>query len=197
MRTAFVAEQQGVTLTVITCTGSFLRHTNQSPVGILRMSGRDTFTDDGTAGVLTQMNHLRTRVRLLMIVGHGYGVELCRRVVTGKDAARILPRNGTSRLHLRPRELGVRALAVAALGDEVVHTSTSFGITRIPILNCGVFHLRTVMNNDFHDGGVQLVLITHRCGATFQVGYIAVIIRHDKRAFKLPRVGCVDTEVSG
>ena len=42
---------------------------------------------------------------------------------------------------------------------------------------------------------MQLVLVAHRCGAAFEVRYVAVVIGNDERALELSCVGCVDAEV--
>ena len=50
------------------------------------MSGRDTFADNGTTGILTQMNHLRTRIRLLVIIRHRHTVEFSRGIISSQNA---------------------------------------------------------------------------------------------------------------
>ena len=58
-------------------TGAFRTggHLYQSPIAILAMTGRDTLGYDRTFRILTQMDHLRTRIGLLVIIGHGNRVN--------------------------------------------------------------------------------------------------------------------------
>ena len=65
-------------------TGAFRTggHLYQSPIAILAMTGRDTLGYDRTFRILTQMDHLRTRIGLLVIIGHGNRVKLTYRVIT-------------------------------------------------------------------------------------------------------------------
>ena len=74
-------------------TGAFRTggHLYQSPIAILAMTGRDTLGYDRTFRILTQMDHLRTRIGLLVIIGHGNRVKLTYRVITRQDTARIFP----------------------------------------------------------------------------------------------------------
>ena len=44
---------------------------------------------------------------------------------------------------------------------------------------------------------MQLVLVTHGSGATFQIGDVGIVIGHDECALKLPRLGRIDAEISG
>ena len=45
------------------------------------MTCGDTLRDDGTLGVLTDMDHLGTRIGLLVVVRYRHTVELSHRVV--------------------------------------------------------------------------------------------------------------------
>ena len=42
---------------------------------------------------------------------------------------------------------------------------------------------------------MQLVLISHRRGATLQIADVGIIIRHNQRAFKLTGAGSIDSEI--
>ena len=141
------------------------------------------------------MYHLGTRIGLLVVVGHGYGVELALRVIPREDARGVFPCDGRPCLHLCPRQLAVGTTAVTALGDEVVHTATALGIAGVPVLHGAVLHLGTLHHYNLHDGGMQLVLITHRSRAALEVRHIAVVIGHDERTLKLARIGHIDAEV--
>ena len=141
------------------------------------------------------MNHLGTRVGLLVVVGYSYAIELGHGVVARQYARRVFPRDGTTRLHLRPRQFAVHTLADATLGDEVVYASLALSVTRIPVLHGTVLHFGPVVHHDFYNGGMQLVLITHRCGTAFQVGNVGIVIGYNQSPFKLSRTLCIDTEV--
>ena len=55
------------------------------------------------------MNHLRTGVRLLLIVRDSNRVELTNRIVSLEYTTRVLPCDRRSGLNLRPRNLGIIA----------------------------------------------------------------------------------------
>ena len=99
------------------------------------MTRTDTFRDDGRLCILAHMNHLGTRVGLLIIVGNGYRIEFCLRIVAPKNTRRILPSNGAARFYLCPRQLRAVTAQVTALRYEVKDTSSASLITRIPVLN--------------------------------------------------------------
>ena len=93
MRTTFITQQQRIALTIVTRIVRLLSYTHQTTVRVLTMSGRDTFADNGTTGILTQMNHLRTRIRLLVIIRHRHTVEFSRGIISSQNAGRVFPRN--------------------------------------------------------------------------------------------------------
>ena len=161
------------------------------------MSGRNTFADNRTAGILTQMNHLRARIRLLVVIRHCHTIEFSRRVISRQNTGRVFPRNSRTCLHLCPGEFTVRTFAVTTFRNEVIDTAFAFGITRIPVLYGTVLHFRTLMYHNFHDSGMQLVLIAHRSRTTFQIGNIRIIIRHNQRPLKLACITRIDTEIRG
>lgn len=78
---AGVAKQQRVALRVVSCPVGVFGDVHQSAVAVLAVSGGDAFRNDGAVGVFAQMYHFGSRVGLLVVVGNGHGVELCRRVV--------------------------------------------------------------------------------------------------------------------
>ncbi len=53
--------------------------------------------------------------------------------------------------HLRSGDLGSVTPANTALGDKVVDAATSFGITRIPVLDRAVLDLRIFKPDQFND----------------------------------------------
>ena len=96
-----------------------------------------------------------------------------------------------------PRQLAVGSTQLAAFGDEVIHTTASFGIARIPVLDRGVLDLGVLVDDDFHNGGVKLVLVAHRSGASFEIGDVAPVVADDEGAFELPRVARINAEIGG
>ena len=172
MRTALITQQQRVALTIVTRIIRLLSYTHQATVRVLTMSGRNTFADNRTASILTQMNHLRARIRLLVVIRHRHTIEFSRRVISRQNTGRVFPRNSRTCLHLCPGEFTVRTFAVTTFRNEVIDTAFAFGITRIPVLYGTVLHFRTLMYHNFHDSGMQLVLIAHRSRTTFQIGNI-------------------------
>ena len=75
---ATVAEEQGVALAVVAGIVGVDTHLDESAVGVLAMSGRDTFRNNTRARVTADVDHLGARVRLLEIIGDGHRVELGR-----------------------------------------------------------------------------------------------------------------------
>ena len=87
------------------------------------MTGRNTFRHDRTFRILTQVDHLRSGICLLVIVGYSNRIELSDRIIAGQDATRVFPGNGRTGFHLCPRNLAAFAFAQAALGHEVIDTA--------------------------------------------------------------------------
>ena len=75
VRAAGRTEQEAVALAVVARALGPGRNLHQSAVAILAMPGGDAFRYNRTACIPSQMNHLRARIRLLVIVRHGDGVE--------------------------------------------------------------------------------------------------------------------------
>ena len=196
MGTALGTQQQRVARRVVAGVVGIRRGTHQSAVAVLRMAGGDAFRDDGGTGVLAHVDHLRAGVGLLIVVGDGDAVELGLRVVTTQDAGGVFPRDGRARLHLRPRQLGVDAAQVAALGDEVQHAALAVLVAGIPVLHGRVFHLGTVHDDNLDDGGMQLVLVAHGSRTAFEVADVGVVVGHDEGTLKLTGVAGVDAEVA-
>ena len=88
MRSTIAAQQQRVAGTVIACIVGIGCGTNQTTIGVLAMTSRNTLRDDGTLGVLTHVNHLGTCIGLLIVVGNSYTIELSYRVVATQDTSR-------------------------------------------------------------------------------------------------------------
>ena len=143
------------------------------------------------------MDHLCTRVRLLIIVRHGDRIKFARRVIAHQNATRIFPGNGRAGFNLCPRNLGIYAQTLAALRNEVVNAATALFIAGVPVLYRRITDLGVVQGNQLHDSRVQLVVVAHGRRATFQVTDVAALVRDDQRAFELTRVACVDSKISG
>src|SRR5580658_10424366 len=126
VRAALVADQQRVALRVVTRAGCTLLDFHQAAIGVLPVARRDALRDDRALRVLADVDHLRSGIGLLIIVGQRHGVELTHRVVALQNAAGILPGNRRTGLNLRPRDLRIHALAGAALGYEVVDSAFAF-----------------------------------------------------------------------
>src|SRR5271163_4061987 len=120
MGAASVADQKRIAIGEITCAGGAAVRGDKTAISIVGMPGGDALTDDAARRVLAEMQHLGAGIDLLVAVGDGDRVELAARIVAAQDAARIFPGDGRTRLHLRPRDLGLLAAAIAALGDEIV-----------------------------------------------------------------------------
>ena len=196
VRPAPVADKQRVALRVVARPLGLGRYLDQSPVAVLADAGRNTLADDPAARIAAQMNHLRPRIGLLMVIRHGYRIELPDRAVARENTARILPRQRRSGLDLRPRQPRVLAPADSPLGDEVVDSPVAVLIARIPVLNGRVFHLGILHHDDLDDGGMQLVLVAHRSRAPLHVADIGAFVGNDQRTLELARPGRIDPEIS-
>ena len=86
-----VAEQKRVALTVVPGILGFGPDTDQASVRLLPLTRRDSLGNDGASGVLPDMDHLGTGVRLLPIVRQGNRIEFTDRFVALQNAARIFP----------------------------------------------------------------------------------------------------------
>src|SRR3972149_1679033 len=92
-----------------------------------------------------------------------------RYLLSPTPAPRVLPRDCGARLDLRPRELRVLPHRTAALRDEVVDAALPVLVARIPILDRAVLQLCIVERDEFDDGRVKLILVTHRGCASFKI----------------------------
>ena len=84
-----------------------------------------------------------------------------------------------------------------AFGDEVVDAALAVDVAGIPVLHGGVLDLCIVQCDELDHRGVKLILVPHRCCATFQIRHISPLIGDDEGAFKLACVGGVDAEIRG
>ena len=141
------------------------------------------------------MDHLGASIGLLAIVGDSHRIEFAHAAIARQHAAGVFPGDGAAGFNLRPAHFAVLPQAVGALGDEIIDAALAFRIARIPVLHGRIFDLGIVQRDQFHNGGVQLILIAHRGGAAFQIGDVAALVRDDQRAFELAGVGGVDAEI--
>ena len=65
-------EQQGVARGIVARSVGFLCHAHQSTIGVLALSCRDTLGNDGRTGVGGKVDHLRSCVCLLEVVGDSH-----------------------------------------------------------------------------------------------------------------------------
>src|SRR3546814_21173812 len=73
----------------------------------------------------------------------------------------------------------------------------ALGIARIPVLDGRIFDLGIVERDQFHHGGVELVLVAHRRGAALQVGDVAALVGDDQRPLELAGILGVDPVIGG
>ena len=152
--TAAVGEQEAIALRVVARILRIGPDIDQATVAILTLASTNTLGDDAAAGVLPEVNHLRTRISLLEVVRDSHGVEFSDRVITFEYTAGVLPRDGGARLDLCPRELRLRPTAVTALGDEVIDTALTFLVARIPVLHGRVLHFGILLHDNLDNGSV-------------------------------------------
>ena len=143
------------------------------------------------------MDHLRARVGLLVVVRDRDGIELRGGVVALQDRGRILPGDGGTRFHLGPAQVRPVALADAPLGDEVQDAALTLRIAGIPVLDGGVLDIGILLHDDFHHGGMELLLVAHRRGAAFHIAHEGALVGHDERALELAGALRVDAEIAG
>ena len=197
VRAARGTEQQRVAGRIVAGVVRLFRHAHQSAIRILAFTGRDTFGNNGGTRAGGKVNHLCTRVGLLVVVGDGHGVEFRLRTFAGENAGGVFPSDGAARFDLCPREAGVFAAQMTAFGHEVEHTAFAIGIARIPVLHGGILHLGIGIDHNLNDGGMELVFIAHGGGAAFEIRHVAALVANDEGALKLPSVARVDAEVGG
>ena len=66
---ALVAEKQRVAAAVVAPANGLGTHLDETAVGILAMSCRDTLTDDCATRIAAEMDHFGTGVGLLVVIG--------------------------------------------------------------------------------------------------------------------------------
>src|SRR5213595_2041510 len=190
-------DQEGVALGVVPGVRRALVDLYTTAVRVPSVPGGDALRDDRAPGVLSDMQHLRARVGLLVVVRERHGVELTYGVVALQDAARILPGDRGTGLDLGPRDLRVHTEALPPLRDEVVDPALPLLVAGVPVLDRGILDLRIVEGDQFDDRGMKLIRVPDRRRASFEVAHIRARVRDDQRAFELSRVLSIDPEVRG
>ena len=71
VRSAERTDKQAVALREVSRSGCSGKHSDKAAVAVLAVSGRDSFADNAALGSLSYVNHLRSRIGLLVVVGHG------------------------------------------------------------------------------------------------------------------------------
>src|SRR3546814_6605240 len=88
--------------------------------------------------------------------------------------------------------LAALALAQRALGDEIIDAAQTLGVAGLPVLHRRIFDLGIVQGDQFDHRGVQLILVTHRRGAAFEVGDLATLGGDDPGPLELPGILGID-----
>ena len=198
MRAALITHQHAVALRVVAGIGRTLTDLDQATIAVAGVVGGNPFGDDTRFGVFADVDHLGAGIGLHVTVGQCHRVELALGVVALQNTAGILPGDGGTGFHLRPRNLGIVASALTPLGDEIIDTALAcFRVARIPVLHGAVFDFRVVEGYQFHHCGMQLVGIELRRRTAFQIRHEAVLGTYDQRAFELPGFFGIDAEISG
>ena len=141
MCSTLASKQQWIARTVVACPFCLSAYLHQSPIRVLASTCRDSLTDNGTLGVLSDMYHLGTRISLLKVVGHSNRIELCLWVIATQHTTWIFPCNSRTSFYLSPRQLAVVSSQMSSFCNEIQHPSFSVSISWIPVLNSAVFHL--------------------------------------------------------
>src|SRR5690606_5128180 len=136
-------------------------------------------------------------IDLLLAVGNGDRIELAARAVATQDAARIFPGDRRAGLDLGPGDLGILATAIATLGDEIVDAALAVLVSGIPILHRRILDLGVIERDQFHHGGVELVLVAHGRRAALEIAHIGAFLGDDQRALELAGIALIDAEIGG
>src|ERR1700722_16524788 len=108
------------------------------------------------------MDHLGAAVDLLAPIRDRDRIKLASRGLPAEDATRVFPGDRRTGLDLRPGDLGARAAAIAALGDEIVDAALALGIPGVPVLHRRIFDFRVLVRDQLDDRRMQLVLVALR-----------------------------------
>ena len=86
--------------------------------------------------------------------------------------------------------------AYTPLGHEVEDSAFTLGISRIPVLHRGIFHLCILLHHYLHHGCMELVLIPHRRRASFHIAHIRPLVCHYQSPLELSCTFCIDSEIT-
>ena len=115
------------------------------------------------------MNHFRSGVLVLAVVGQRDGKNFATRFAALHDHAGIFHRQARADVAIDPFHFGV-FLGETAFGDEVEHI-------RRPVLHGDVLNLRALQRDQFHHSAVQCGGVKLRRRATLHVGHFASLHR--------------------
>ena len=83
----------------------------------------------------------------------------------------------------------------SAFCHKVQDTTLAIFVAGIPILYGRVFDFGTILHNNLNDGCMQLVFVTHRGGASFEITDISILIGDDESTLELPYALRIDAKV--
>src|SRR5690625_380535 len=102
MRSAGLADEHRVTLGEVRGNFRLPVKLDKATVTVISIAGRNTFGDNGTLCILSDVNHLRTCISLLLFICYSNRVELTNRVVSLQNDTWVLQCNGRTCLELCP-----------------------------------------------------------------------------------------------
>src|SRR5690348_3128259 len=197
VRTALLADQDGIAAGVVARVHRALLHLDQSAIAVLAAAGADALRYDLGFGITADVDHLGAGIGLLEMVGQRHRMELADRTVTAQHATRIFPGNRRTGLDLRPGDPRIVAAAFAALGHEVVDATLAVLVAWVPVLHRRILDVGLFQRHQLHHRRMQLILVAHRRGAAFEVRNRRAFLGDDQRAFELAGMARVDAEVRG
>ncbi len=92
VRAALVAQQHRVALRIVARTRCALQNLHRAAIGVLPVAGRNALRNNRAARVLSDVDHLGARVRLLIVVRQRHRIKFAHRVVAQQQAARDISR---------------------------------------------------------------------------------------------------------
>src|SRR5437870_1027920 len=81
MRSALIADEQAVALRVVACARCACVDLDLAAIGVLSLACRNPLRHDNAARVLTDVQHLGARIRLLPVVRYSDRIELPDRII--------------------------------------------------------------------------------------------------------------------
>ena len=89
-----VANQERIAVGEVPCPGRLAMGANETPIGVVRPTGRNAFGDHPARAVPSEMQHLGSGIDLLTAVGNRDRIELPARIVPAQNTAWIFPGDG-------------------------------------------------------------------------------------------------------